>query len=172
LVYVHDSKSCAERHEGSSPSSGTLLMLKKFIKFVKEPVFFVVKLYWRIFKPETEGSKIILTYRNEVLLVKHTYGNKFTFPGGGLKKGENSDDAIKREVIEELSILLKECTYLGSFVSTLYYKKDKIHVYKSELENKDFKIDNLEIDKTEWVAIDKMPTILSNGALEIFNLYK
>lgn len=119
----------------------------------------------------SEGVKIILTYKGEVLLVKHTYGYKFTFPGGGLKKGESRDDAVKREVREELRISLTNPVYITSFVSTLYHKKDKIHLYKAELQNKECKVDNIEIDAVTWLPLDRVAPTLSHSASEIFRHY-
>jgi 8-oxo-dGTP pyrophosphatase MutT (NUDIX family) len=147
------------------------LMLKKVIKFFRKPGLFVVRLYWRIFRPKTQGVKIILTHQNHVLLVRHTYGYKWTFPGGGLKKEEDKINAIKREIIEELKISLANISFLGFFVSTHEYKNDTIFVYTTEVPSRIFKIDNLEIDEARWFPINEMPG-LGPIATQIFSLYK
>lgn len=147
-------------------------MLKKIIRFFSKPVLYILKIYWKIFKPKKSGTKIILTYQGKTLLVKHTYGNKFTFPGGNLKKGEDKEAGIRREVKEELGIALNNIFYLGSFVSTLYYKENTIHVYKAELAALEYTLDQFEIDEVRLVPIEQLPTFLSHSALEIFALYK
>ena len=39
---------------------------------------------------------------------KHEYlSNKFEFPGGKIKLGENKEDALRREIMEELNVVIK-----------------------------------------------------------------
>ena len=45
-------------------------------------------------------GRVLMLYRDP-----NAYeGNSWTFSGGGMKKGEHPDDAIKREMIEEIGI--------------------------------------------------------------------
>ncbi len=49
------------------------------------------------------------------------YPDYFEFPGGKVEEGESSKEAIIRELREELSIAVQECTYLFETVS--HYKE-------------------------------------------------
>ena len=69
---------------------------------------------------------VILIYKNKVLIVQ-SKGNKWGFPKGGLKPGENFIQGAKREIKEETSLdidLTETDRLLRSFNDTImYYKK-------------------------------------------------
>ena len=47
---------------------------------------------------------------------KHEYlSNKFEFPGGKIKLGENKEDALRREIMEELNVGIKVSEPLQSY---------------------------------------------------------
>ena len=49
-----------------------------------------------------------------VLLVRHSYGpDRWEFPGGGLRRGEDPEVAVRREFAEELGCGLREVVWLG-----------------------------------------------------------
>jgi len=81
-------------------------MILKFNLFLRRLLYPLFKLYWFIFRPVTSGSKIVLTFSEEVLLIRHNIGNYWTFPGGGIEKGESPEETVKREILEELKIKL------------------------------------------------------------------
>ncbi|MBH5321841.1 NUDIX hydrolase [Aurantiacibacter sediminis] len=46
---------------------------------------------------------------SQLLLVRHSYGaRKWAMPAGGIKRGEDPEDGIRREIREELSVELTE----------------------------------------------------------------
>jgi len=71
--------------------------------------------------------KAIIYQNGKILLLKDRLG-KWELPGGRLEFGENPQQALKRELQEELNIKanLKECDLVDvwSFVSTLSQKAD------------------------------------------------
>ncbi|MEX1014086.1 MAG: NUDIX hydrolase [Candidatus Paceibacterota bacterium] len=63
-------------------------------------------IYWWIFRPKTKGVKVIFIKEDKVLLVRLSYfkSNKWTFPGGGVAVGEGTEEAAKRECMEEVGL--------------------------------------------------------------------
>ena len=65
------------------------------------------------------ASALIAINRNRILLMQRDDyewlrdPGKWALPGGQLEEGESFDDALVREIKEELSIELKEYKYLG-----------------------------------------------------------
>lgn len=73
------------------------------------PLAHSVRHYWRRWrKSPLAGVSVIITNLNgDVLLLKHSYGPKvWGLPGGGLRSAEDPAEAARREVHEELGIIL------------------------------------------------------------------
>lgn len=158
---------------GSSPASPTkdttALMLKRLILRFGKPFLgiglLVARIWWFVFRPTRFGVKAAVLNNDNILLVRHTYGRKnWTFPGGGISKGEEAEKALIRELKEELSIssvqLLK---YAGSFVSQTEYKKDNVSMYVVRLNDVRFEIDPFEIEEAKWFKISEMPRLTFNA---------
>lgn len=121
----------------------------------------VAKIYWFIFQPKTFGVKVVIRNGGEVLMIKNSYGgwNKWMFPGGGVNKGENFEEAAKREIKEEVGVDLIDVRKVGEYTSNKEYKKDTVFVFLSEVSSKNFKLDNKEIAEAQWFGLDNLPEI-------------
>lgn len=115
--------------------------------------------WWYVTRPETFGAKVIILCGGEVLLITTTYGYAHSLPGGGIKKGETPEDAVKRETYEEVGIRLDTVKPLPSFVTHEEYKKDTVYGFYSEVSSKEYKLDALEIDSAEWYPLDHLPNL-------------
>ncbi len=148
--------------------------MKKLIKLGRPIIIFGQRLYWYIFRPATRGAKIILVNDNYVLLVKPTYGYKFTLPGGGIKKDETPEGGVLREIKEELNLNLDQITYLGSFISEVEYKKDTVYCFFAELKTRDITSTGVEIDTIQWFSINDLPTLgpISKKIFDLYSQYK
>lgn len=130
----------------------------------------VARLYWFIFRPETYGVKVVIYSGDEILFIKNNYGTRsWTFPGGGIKRGEMPENAARREVKEEVGINLDKVNFVSRILSEKEYKKDNIFVYRANTENMNFKIDDLEIQEAKWFSKNNLPE-MSPVAEEILTL--
>ncbi len=147
--------------------------IKKLIRFFRPVYWPLIKAYFILFSPETKGARIILTYKNEILFIRHSYGLKYNFPGGGIGKSEDPEDGVKREVREELGIDLDKVHYITSLVPDVAYeyRKNTISIFTAELQTKDININNLEIADAQWLPLTNPPS-LGHVAYQIFQLYK
>ena len=114
---------------------------------------------WYITRPKTSGAKVIVTYKDEILLIKTTYGYNYSLPGGGIKKNEDPKIAAKREVLEEVGIKLDDVMSLPSFVCYEEYKEDTVYSFYSAVTTKDYTLDAFEIDCAEWHSIHNLPNV-------------
>lgn len=119
------------------------------------PVF---KLYLRIIRPKASGSGVIVRCENEVLLIKNTYGDArwWSFPGGGVKKGETPESAARRELQEEVGIDASRLREIGTFVFTKHYRNDTVHVFEAEVRSRDVHIDPTEIKEAKWITASEV----------------
>lgn len=133
---------------------------QKTIKFLTPILFPFVKLYWKVIKPKSFGVKIIIECNGKFLLIRNSYGYKrWTFPGGKIEKGEESEFSAKREVGEELGIDLSEVKLLGEVFSDLEGKRDTIYIYYSKINNSLLKIDKFEIEEAKWFNEKDFPEL-------------
>lgn len=121
------------------------------------------KLYWRIFKPVTFGVKIMLVREETVLLVKHSYEKGWHLPGGGMKRGEVVETAVRREAREELGAALGDVSLFGIFSNLKAYKSDHIVVFTCT----DFTLSgkkDIEIEAYDFFPMDQLPAESTSGA--------
>jgi 8-oxo-dGTP diphosphatase len=120
----------------------------------------LVKLYWKIFKPESYGVKVLIinpNNKNKVLLIRHSYGDTalWNIPGGGYNpKKETSEVAARREIFEELGIKIINLELLGEYQTTSEVKKDMVTMFKTVIENTEKIVPNQEISEIAWIPAE------------------
>lgn len=119
-----------------------------------------------------KDGKVLLAKRG--LKAKNEVG-KWEFPGGGIKFGETSENAIKRECKEEFDIEIKIIEFLFFFDDILLEEKQHwvFPSYISKLKSKIVKIQ--EPDKCEdfkWVMLSEIDIkTISNATKSIYNKF-
>lgn len=111
----------------------------------------------------------IINYRKEVLLVKRSKfakneRGKWEAPGGAVEFGEKREDAIKREIKEELGVDIKIIKVLN--VADEILKKDKQHwlptTFLVRIKKGRPKImEPRKHEKVGWFKLNKIPKPLS-----------
>jgi len=144
-----------------------------FMQVITPLVLPFVRLYWFVFRPQTEGVKVVLKNDNDqLLLVRHTYGSRdWTFPGGGREGGESSAETARREMREELSVQIDDLHVHDSFVSTKEYKHDHITVCSGKV-TEDLNPSPFEIAETQWFNRDHLPNELRQMTQETLSIYE
>lgn len=66
----------------------------------------LLKLWWFVRRPSTEGACVLLWYQEKLLVVRLSYRRGLSLPGGGLKRGESPKLAAARELEEEIGLRL------------------------------------------------------------------
>jgi 8-oxo-dGTP diphosphatase len=109
---------------------------------------------------------------DELLLVRHTYGRSaWTLSGGGLKKNETKEEAIRREVKEELGLIITP-EYIGEFTHNSEHKIDTVFCFVARVEKKEPEIDHLEIKEAKWWKINNLPKDHSMNLQRVISMYK
>ena len=122
----------------------------------------------------------VIIHENKLLVHKNANEDFCALVGGRIKIGENSEEAIKREIFEEMGKKIEIQKYLTTIEN--FFKADDMtyheimFVYKADFENEEDKkiittIKNIEGEnelKYKWVSIDELekanlqPVILRN----------
>ena len=123
------------------------------------------RLYWWVFRPRTLGVRaVVVDDAGRVALVRHTYGDHWYLPGGGVRKKESHARALVRELEEELSLRdFATDRLLGVYHSLREGKDDHIVVYvvRTTANGPIRKADPMEIADAGWFAPDALPNGVS-----------
>ena len=143
--------------------------LLKIYYFFRNPLY---RFYCFIFRPKSFGVKVIVENNNKLLMTKISYAHKgWTFPGGGVKKGESFIDSVKRELFEEAGIRVENLIEIGEYFSEKYYRKNIVKVFYVKVDSDFVKIDGFEVIDSGWFTPDKFPKNLSFAVENIMKIY-
>ena len=133
------------------------------------------RLYWRIMRPRTLGVRAVaVDEQGRIALVRHTYGDHWCLPGGGVKKKESYARALARELEEEIA--LRDFAIerlLGVYHSLRGAKDDHIVVYVVRAAGSAIRrADLMEIADAGWFAPDALPDGVSAATLRRIQEYR
>jgi 8-oxo-dGTP diphosphatase len=117
------------------------------------------RVYWFITRPTATGVKCVITRGDEVLLVRHTYGDRHAWelPGGAIKRGEAPVDAARREMEEELGVSISDWTALGDFFAKYEHRDDTMYCFHAVLDDTPPVPDRVEIAEARWFPSAALP---------------
>lgn len=79
-------------------------------------------------RPVATVGALILNPSNEILMIRtHKWGNRWGIPGGKIERGESSEDALKREVLEETGLTITDIRFAqvqDCISSTEFYRDE------------------------------------------------
>jgi ADP-ribose pyrophosphatase YjhB (NUDIX family) len=128
--------------------------------------------YWYLFKPNTLGVKCLIINGDKVLLIKNSYQkNLWTIPGGRVNKNKTLENAVAREVLEEVGILVnfKNLNRVLEYRSEVEFKKDNLTCFVFMTANTFFKVDNVEVVEAAWFDKNELPENISKYVKMILN---
>lgn len=122
----------------------------------------LLRLSWRIRRPVTLGVKALLVADDDVVLVRHTYQPGWLLPGGGIRRGETPEEAVRRECAEELGATMGPVELLCVCSRFLEGKSDHITVFLCRSFTLGKKSD-FEIDEYRLFPLAALPADASRG---------
>lgn len=123
----------------------------------------------------------VIIHNNKLLVHKNINSDHYALPGGRIAIGENSEETIKREILEEIGKEIETIGYISTIENFFEMNNKKYHeimfVYKAEFVNEKDKliediiknIEGKDYLQYEWLdisAIEKYP-ILPKAIKEI-----
>jgi 8-oxo-dGTP pyrophosphatase MutT (NUDIX family) len=121
---------------------------------------------WFFLRPKMLGVKGIVRDGDQVLLVRHTYGDRrrWDVPGGHAHKGEPPEDAVRREMCEELGIE-PAWRKIGALGARTDRKVEDVHCFVAERPAGEIVLAPGEITEGRWFSLDALPDRMSELSL-------
>lgn len=112
----------------------------------------------RLVKPEVHGVSLIgFDATGRLLLVRHSYGTaKWSMPAGGMRRGEDPEAAIRREMREELGVSLDRVELVLRKEELIHGTRHHVWLYTACIPVAP-KPDNREVIAAEFFALDDLP---------------
>jgi ADP-ribose pyrophosphatase YjhB (NUDIX family) len=114
----------------------------------------------------TAGA-VITDERGRVLLLNHVFraGSGWGIPGGFIEKGEQPEEALRRELREEVGLELERAEI--AFVRTLRKPAQVEIIFRCRARGDSIVGNSLEIKSAEWFALDNLPSRLPKDQREL-----
>jgi ADP-ribose pyrophosphatase YjhB (NUDIX family) len=121
---------------------------------------------WRyVRRPTVRGVRCVLVRDDEVLLVRHTYGDRrWSLPGGLMRRGEDPDATVRREMQEELA--LEDVAYRSLGVIEFMGTDRARHLvtcFTAEVDDEALSANPGEIAETRWFPRLDLPAERLDG---------
>jgi ADP-ribose pyrophosphatase YjhB (NUDIX family) len=114
----------------------------------------------------TAGA-VVLDDAGRVLLLEHVFrmGNGWGIPGGFLKRGEQPEEAVRRELREETGVELEALEL--AFVRTLRKPSQVEVIFRGRARTGAATSQSLEIKRAQWFALAHLPEGLTRDQRRI-----
>ena len=110
--------------------------------------------------PKISPCIIVLVTNGENLLLAHNKnfpGNFYSTLAGFIEAGESAEDAIHREIFEEVKVKVKNIEYFGS--QSWPFPSQLMLGYHAEYLEGEIKPDGVEIDNADWFHFENLPQV-------------
>jgi 8-oxo-dGTP diphosphatase len=116
--------------------------------------FEAARLWWRLRRPEHHGAVVAVWLGGRVLIVRQSYRSNPSWPGGGIRRGEDPREAAKRELAEELDLSVRPSDLVLAQEMTVDwdFRREHVRIFDLRLDAEPrLRVDNREIVGAEFI---------------------
>lgn len=118
-------------------------------------VYLALRLWWFVRRPRTRAAAVALWHEGRILLLRTSYRDCYSLPGGFARRGEPSEQAALRELREELGISLPAGRLRHAWHGTIPFesRQDTIDIWETTLDDQpEVYVTGREIVWAGWVT--------------------
>lgn len=121
----------------------------------------MLRAYWAVRRPKTQGALVAVWNSGELLIVKNSYRREHTLPGGYRRPGETAEEAGARELAEECSIFVDPSRIRHAYqgVHPFEFRKDDVTILECDLETRPATI-GIDHREVTWAGFKRPEEIL------------
>jgi len=115
----------------------------------------LLRLWWYVRQPHHEGAVIAIWLDDKILMVRHSYRARLSWPGGSVKRGEAPVDAARRELHEELGLVVgrADLSFVSGVLERWEDRRDHVHIFEMRPNNApQFRPDGREVIGAEFMT--------------------
>ena len=116
--------------------------------------FRAARLWWRMRRPAYDGAAVAVSLDGRVLAVQPSYRANPSWPGGGVRRGEEPREAARRELRKQLGLDVRpdDLVLAREMVVEWDYRREHVRVFELRLHREPvLRIDNREIVAARFV---------------------
>ncbi|WP_257448601.1 NUDIX hydrolase [Archangium lipolyticum] len=132
-------------------------LLDPLVRTAYRGAYTLARAYWFVRRPRTEGTLVGIWHGREVLLLRNSYKQDFSMPGGGRHPGESPQQTGARELREEVGLRVSpgELREVFETRGTEEFKRDRCHFVELEVQTRPtLTLDNREVVWAEFIDLD------------------
>ncbi|HEY5585326.1 MAG TPA: NAD(+) diphosphatase, partial [Ruminiclostridium sp.] len=110
--------------------------------------------------PRICPATITAIFKDDKILLAHAAafkGNLYSLIAGFLEPGETLEECVKREIMEEVSLKVKNIKYFGS--QPWPFPNSMMIGFTAEYESGEITVDGVEISEAGWFGVDNLPEL-------------
>jgi 8-oxo-dGTP diphosphatase len=130
-------------------------LLNRMIRLSYRVAYLVLRAWWFLRRPQTHGACVALWHGGEVLMVRTSYRDCYSLPGGFVGRHESTEQAARRELLEELGIDLQGRPLKLAWSGTLPFESrgDSVDIWEASVEQiPDLTVSGREIVWAGWLS--------------------
>lgn len=130
-------------------------MIDSLFQLAYKVAYRLMRVYWAVARPNTHGALVAVWHKDEILLVKSSYLNYWSLPGGYVQSGETAVQAALRELEEETGMSMEASALQRSLDLTHDWegKRDHVEIFEVNLPEPP----RVQVDRREVIDASLFP---------------
>lgn len=132
--------------------------------------FPLARLWWRVWRGRHQGALVAVHVGQSLLLLRSSYRTAWNFPGGGIRPGEGPEMAARRELSEEIGLIVDApLRPLGTIHGVWEGRRETVFLFGLGLDRLPIlRLDNREIIDARFVPLDEIDDLRLTASVRAF----